>query len=65
MSPRQNPDECPCGYKFYVGHHRSASLLGLIFRDSKKNLLESTKCPRCGRKLSLNSQGPNPLGIEK
>jgi len=65
MSPKQNRDVCPCGYKFLVGHHRSASFLGLIFRDSGKNRQEIKKCPRCGKKLSLNSQGPNPLSIEK
>jgi ribosomal protein S27AE len=64
MPPRQKCI-CPCGYVFFVDHHRSASFLGLLVRDSQKIQLESTKCPSCGKKLALHSQGPNPLGIEK
>ena len=64
MPPKQKCI-CPCGYELFVDHHRSASFFGLVVRDALKNRLESTRCPSCGKKLALHSQGPNPLDIEK
>ena len=63
MPPKKH-GKCPCGFEFVVVHHRSASFWGLTLKDSKKNRLESTTCPRCKRKLALNTQGFNPLSLE-
>lgn len=36
-----------------------------LVKDSQNNDLESTSCPKYGKKLSLKIQGVNPLSLEK
>ncbi len=65
MPPRQQKCICPCGYVFYRDHYQSASFFGVVYKDSEKNRLGTTNCPKCGRKLSLDKGGFNPLYSEK
>ena len=59
--PERQRCKCPCGYLFYADLYKSASFLGLVFKDCQKIRLQSTVCPKCGKKLALDD---NPLSRE-
>jgi hypothetical protein len=59
--PERQRCKCPCGYLFYADLYKSASFLGLVFKDSQKIRLQSTVCPKCRKKLALDD---NPLILE-
>lgn len=60
--PERQKCRCPCGEVFYAELYKSASYSGLVFKNFKKIRLQSTVCPKCGRKLSLDD---NPLSLER
>ena len=58
---------CSCGNQFLVIYDKSASTPGRRFKDLNGNPLSAAMkiCEKCGKKLSLEPEGHNPLCREK
>ena len=57
---------CSCGNQFSVLYNRTASNPGKRFKDFKGNSLPEMKfCNTCGKRVSLEPRGYNPLSLEK
>ncbi len=56
---------CSCGKHFWIIYDKSASTPGRRFKDlNGKPLPAAMKICECGKRLSLEPEGHNPLGLE-
>jgi hypothetical protein len=57
---------CTCGNQLSVIYDRTASNPGNRFKDLNGNPLpEMEFCNTCGKRVSLETRGYNPLSVEK